>query len=103
MDPMQIMIIAGVGGVVLLTGVLAVKEYNEMTGPTYINRNWTVTEIPSNWRNKITQVRLSNSRPRIYNLDSKYRWTETSMDPTNIAKIKNQRDLIGGQRKTRRK
>ena len=85
MNPEIIWIAAGVGGVLLVTGILAAKEYNkELNGPRYISRNWTVSKLPSNWNNKLPQVRLSNTGPR------KYGWTET--DTSRRTRVRNQDD-----------
>ena len=72
----DVLIIAGVaGGLVIITMALAASQYrNEMSGPTYINRNWTVTELPSEWR------------------DSKYRWTES--DTSRRTRVRNPYDNI---------
>ena len=106
--------IVGVGGVVLVTAALAANEYNkQLNGPRYISRNWTESETPAHWRNKLPQVRLSNNGP-------KYRWTES--DTARRTRVRNQyednqldpnsdyekivhrpSDGWGGKRKTRRK
>ena len=88
MNP-TIIIPVAVGGVVLVTALLAANEYRkEINGPSYVSKNWTVSEIPSHWKNKITQVRLSNSGYPSRN--SKYRWTES--DASRRTRIRNQFD-----------
>jgi hypothetical protein len=82
-----IIIPVAVGGVVLVTALLAANEYRkEINGPSYVSKNWTVSEIPSHWKNKITQVRLSNSGYPSRN--PKYRWTES--DTSRRTRIRNQ-------------
>jgi hypothetical protein len=71
MNTAEIMMIGvGVGGVLIVTGLLAAKEYNsEMKGPTRISGNWWASSDPR-WR------------------DSKYRWTDT--DRGRRTRVRNQ-------------
>ena len=72
MNP-EIMIAVGIGGVVLATILLGVKEYNsELNGPRRIGRNWFATEIPSEWR------------------DSKYKFTNSDRSRRTV--LRNQLD-----------
>ena len=91
MNPEIMWITIGVGGVFLVTGLLAAKEYNEMTGPSYRSRPYRPSELPDGFdNNPYPQIRLSNTEPYPRPKRKKYGWTNSDIRKRTIVRNQNE-------------